>query len=256
MHTQSLIFTFVGLHRASHAPGCIHDHEHSHEYAVTFDFAAPADRLDFIDGGVLTNDECERIRRDFVRALHSKPGDAVDLDALFTGSDRPAAVTPSVLAAIVFAWARLVITPDLIASVTVMQGTHALAWHRATFAAPWPDPVPVWAAEEAASLVQAHGTQVAEPRAATDLVKHKHDVPRATPDVVRDLLLIAGDHDVPLDVISGWTQVERDAVAAWAAAVHVGASDHDDVQVPPMPAVLRVHIEAPASPFAVRSLDR
>ena len=67
-------------------------------------------------------------------------------------------------------------------------------------------------------------------------------------DRVHDLLLLVGvwDSDAPDDAgkaariawIRRWPLRERGLVAAWAAAGHVHASDHDDVVVPERPACL------------------
>lgn len=65
----------------------------------------------------------------------------------------------------------------------------------------------------------------------------------ATPAIVSDLLLLIGATDrravrPSLEEITAWTSEEREEVAAWAAALHAFASDNDEVEVPPYPAVL------------------
>ena len=69
-------------------------------------------------------------------------------------------------------------------------------------------------------------------------------------EVTHDMLLLAGEWESdPADDASkaariawilGWSLRERGRVGAWAAAVHVHASDHDDVRVPARPACLDV----------------
>lgn len=59
-------------------------------------------------------------------------------------------------------------------------------------------------------------------------------------EVLRDLIELAGfSIDVTLATIATWTDPQCQQVEAWAAAVHVAASDNDDVQVPPMPEFLK-----------------
>lgn len=62
-----------------------------------------------------------------------------------------------------------------------------------------------------------------------------------TPMVTRDMLLITGipwkhTADELLAVCRVWTTGQREAAERWAGALHVHASDHDDVPVPPEPA--------------------
>lgn len=55
-------------------------------------------------------------------------------------------------------------------------------------------------------------------------------------DVVHDLILLT-DYNVPMDEIRKWTWEEREAVADWAAATHLRASDNHN-KVPPKPEIL------------------
>jgi hypothetical protein len=48
-------------------------------------------------------------------------------------------------------------------------------------------------------------------------------------EVVRDLLLLCGV-TVPIEIVAAQTQGDRDRAARWAAAVHLRASDNDDVE--------------------------
>lgn len=64
-------------------------------------------------------------------------------------------------------------------------------------------------------------------------------------ETVRDLLLLV-EAELPkgrarpeLPEIVRWRDEDREAVAHWAAAVHLVASDNDDVDIPLMPEVLR-----------------
>ncbi len=47
------------------------------------------------------------------------------------------------------------------------------------------------------------------------------------------------DMDVPFTVIENWSEKERKQVADWISAVHLKASDNDDIEVPPVPEVLK-----------------
>ena len=63
------------------------------------------------------------------------------------------------------------------------------------------------------------------------------------PTVIADMLSLVQDESPlgipPLETIAGWAPTTRSEVAAWAMAVHLVASDNDDVQIPPVPGVLR-----------------
>lgn len=63
------------------------------------------------------------------------------------------------------------------------------------------------------------------------------------PEVIADMLSLVQDEvrdGIPtLEAISGWSPHERSAVAHWAMAVHLKASDNDDVEIPAMPRVLQ-----------------
>lgn len=61
---------------------------------------------------------------------------------------------------------------------------------------------------------------------------------RSTPGSTLSLLLLAGEDPPALEVIEGWTPEQLAEVSRYAAAVHVKASDNDDVEIPPRPAVL------------------
>lgn len=67
------------------------------------------------------------------------------------------------------------------------------------------------------------------------------------PEWVRDdeavwlALHLVGGHNVPRDAVPGWTDTECRQAVAWAHLLHLHASDHDDVQVPDMPACVRVY---------------
>lgn len=52
--------------------------------------------------------------------------------------------------------------------------------------------------------------------------------------VLQSILQLA-DADVPMEVIEKWTPEERKQAQDWAGAVHLSASDNDDVVVPPKP---------------------
>lgn len=59
------------------------------------------------------------------------------------------------------------------------------------------------------------------------------------PDVLRDLLslvLEVADMDALLGIVERWSPEERAEAERWAGASHIRASDHDDVEVPPVPA--------------------
>lgn len=59
--------------------------------------------------------------------------------------------------------------------------------------------------------------------------------------IVADLLsLVAADLPGPVDLadVEAWAPADRAAAAEWAARAHLSASDHDDVEVGPLPQVL------------------
>jgi hypothetical protein len=57
------------------------------------------------------------------------------------------------------------------------------------------------------------------------------------PALVVDLLALVCV-SVPQEQVEGWTEEQRQQAARWAVAVHLSASDNDDVEVPPRPAFL------------------
>ena len=71
------------------------------------------------------------------------------------------------------------------------------------------------------------------------------EVAEITPEVLHDLLmLVLPADDLPsIETIDGWDVATCTAVAEWASAVHLVASDHDDVEIPPKPDVLLVEPE-------------
>jgi hypothetical protein len=56
--------------------------------------------------------------------------------------------------------------------------------------------------------------------------------------VIRDLLSLV-DMEVPLEIIETWSDKDISAVAFWAGAAHLKASDNHDVKIPKMPKVLK-----------------
>lgn len=70
-----------------------------------------------------------------------------------------------------------------------------------------------------------------------------------TAETVRLLLgLVASVEIPPADVVAAWSEDTRGEVARWAGLVHLSASDHDDIEVPPMPAVLDPYRRRPGAP--------
>lgn len=63
------------------------------------------------------------------------------------------------------------------------------------------------------------------------------------PSALQDLLSLVEDEfpaDMPrLATVEAWTPEVRKDVQEWAMAVHLVASDNDDVEIPPLPEVLR-----------------
>lgn len=85
-------------------------------------------------------------------------------------------------------------------------------------------------------------------------------VPRSTsiaPDPERDdqsvwlALHLVGGNNVPLSAVQSWTDDECHQATAWAHLMHLHASDHDDIAVPPMPACVQTY--ATAKPFGSQS---
>lgn len=56
-------------------------------------------------------------------------------------------------------------------------------------------------------------------------------------------LQLVGGHRVPESAVADWTDEQCQQAEDWALAVHFHASDHDDVEVPPMPAHIAAHPE-------------
>jgi hypothetical protein len=64
------------------------------------------------------------------------------------------------------------------------------------------------------------------------------------PEVLRDVLSLVMDPWPEVDEIEQWADEERDEACTWASARHLRASDHDDVEIPPKPEVIRRWEEA------------
>ena len=100
--------------------------------------------------------------------------------------------------------------------------------------------------ERAAPLPPAGGDDVpietsereaVEPRSATETVEPKHIT--ATDAFL--VLQLVHDHDVPLAAVQRWSQAERRLAIEWAGAIHLRASDNDDVVVPQKPTCVAAH---------------
>jgi hypothetical protein len=63
------------------------------------------------------------------------------------------------------------------------------------------------------------------------------DIPEITFNLL-SLAAVPGTREITLEQVEAWTPAERHEVEQWAAAIHVAASDNDDVEIPPTPAVL------------------
>lgn len=73
----------------------------------------------------------------------------------------------------------------------------------------------------------------------TLLLLVEHSIPRVTPRYGDGIDHALGENFPTLEEIDGWDQETRHKVYDWAAAVHMRASDNDDVEVPEVPEVLR-----------------
>jgi hypothetical protein len=81
-----------------------------------------------------------------------------------------------------------------------------------------------------------------------DACESQTDAPSDDPEATLDLILIAGTEERVageviettgwLNVVKSWTPEQRRAVEDYCGAVHLRASDNDDVEVPPRPAIL------------------
>lgn len=60
-----------------------------------------------------------------------------------------------------------------------------------------------------------------------------------TDEQLQDIIGLVLKTPVPLDVIQTWTDPERTAVLDWCGAMHFAASDNTDVDIPPVPDVLK-----------------
>lgn len=59
-----------------------------------------------------------------------------------------------------------------------------------------------------------------------------------TGEDTRMILSLALQTPPALEVVRGWTPQQREEAERWAGAVHLAASDNDDVTVPPRPSFL------------------
>jgi hypothetical protein len=93
-------------------------------------------------------------------------------------------------------------------------------------------------AETAACELFIHWGQVDASIKVSDLIgkaqETQEDLGDLDDDALKDLLCLV-DVDVPLEVVRGWSPLDRALVEEWASAVHLSASDNDDVKVPAMP---------------------
>ena len=62
-----------------------------------------------------------------------------------------------------------------------------------------------------------------------------------SPEITWDLLSLVMENPPPLAVIQRWTNHELNEVDMWAAAVHLEASDNDNVIIPPRPSIIDDH---------------
>ena len=73
-----------------------------------------------------------------------------------------------------------------------------------------------------------------------DLSKEEEqEIPTPNAEMVRMLLELIDVENVPLAVIEGWTAGQRLEVVDYASCVQLRAGDHDDIEVPPIPDVLK-----------------
>lgn len=66
------------------------------------------------------------------------------------------------------------------------------------------------------------------------------DTEDATPEDARDILSLA-DRDIPLEVVSGWTEEGRKQAVDWASAVILVASDNEGIEIPHEPEWVQVY---------------
>lgn len=66
-------------------------------------------------------------------------------------------------------------------------------------------------------------------------VRDEIDPPWARDDQATQDLLLLVSHDAPIEQIATWTDDQVKSVEEWASAVHLNASDNDDVEVPSRP---------------------
>ncbi len=91
------------------------------------------------------------------------------------------------------------------------------------------------------SLADDHVNRLVEDavnEAVEDFAEATKDVPWSRNDEATYDILCMVDHDIPIGVIPHWTDDEVKQAEAWASAVHLRASDNDDVIVPPYPKFL------------------
>lgn len=64
-------------------------------------------------------------------------------------------------------------------------------------------------------------------------------------ELTLSVLYLVGGHSVPLSAIKQWTDQQCREAEEWAGAVHLHASDNDDVVIPPKPLHVAAHPEQP-----------
>jgi hypothetical protein len=60
-------------------------------------------------------------------------------------------------------------------------------------------------------------------------------------EALQIFLGMVGVDGIPIGVIESWTDDDVRQVEDWAASVHLEAGDHDDIDVPPVPEVLKAY---------------
>ncbi len=58
-------------------------------------------------------------------------------------------------------------------------------------------------------------------------------------ETLRLMLMLIDIEELPLATIESWTQAQRAEIADYIGAVHMKASDNDDIEVPPVPELLK-----------------
>lgn len=117
-----------------------------------------------------------------------------------------------------------------------------IGWLCVSYTEPWYDDQPGWAPAAALQAVWRRQLAAAGHEAVGEALREPEQCGAGVdlaPEALSDLLSLVMHEDTPpATAVARWSPERRREAEAWAAATHLHASDHDDVEVPPEPAWL------------------